>query len=516
MSVHDRYRDVFEAAPIGIIRVAPDGRFLMANHFFCQMLSYQPDELLSMTVFAVTYPDDIAETRTRFERTKMLSLANNRGDRSVDKITKRYLAKDGRQVWCEVAYIPEYGEHGKVKHNLAIVNDISEKKISEDRQLRLAAQLQQSQKMEAIGQLTGGMAHDFNNLLAIILGNLELLEERLDPGSREERLTRAALDAARRGAELNKYLLAFARRQPLTPRLIDLQQVLTEAGNLFRQTLGENIILELKLIDPLWPVSIDVAQLESALLNIAINARDAMPNGGVLTIEAHNATFRERTIEIQAESLSGDFLVLSVSDTGMGMSPEIVARACDPFFSTKGVERSGLGLSMVHGFFRQSGGQIRLYSEPGAGTTIRIYLPRAGDELAGEAGAATPASIATGWETILVVEDNEALRNVVVERLTSLGYRTMTAGSGAEALKIIEGGGPIDLLFTDIVMPGGMNGQDLAKAAKLVQPSLKLLFTSGFTAAPVVADEFRSNLLSKPYSKSDLARYIRGALDSPL
>jgi CheY-like chemotaxis protein len=311
-------------------------------------------------------------------------------------------------------------------------------------------------------------------------------------------------------------LLAFARRQPLAPKVTDLTEAIETAGRLFQRTLGEDLKLEVKLETPLWPVLIDVAQIEAALLNLAVNARDAMPGGGTLTIEARNITLDEGAANLNPEAKPGNFLVVSVSDTGTGMPPEVLAKAFDPFFTTKGTAGTGLGLSMVHGFVKQSGGFTRIYSEPGKGTTVNICLPRAADgtaEAPAEHGSRTPP---TGHETILVVEDNKPLRNLVIRQLNDFGYLTISAGDAAKALDVISRGEPVDLLFTDVVMPGDMDGRALAAAARALRPGLKVLFTSGFTAAAAsaaLASDLDAALLSKPYSADDLARRVRAAID---
>jgi nitrogen-specific signal transduction histidine kinase/ActR/RegA family two-component response regulator len=390
------------------------------------------------------------------------------------------------------------------------VRDVTERQAIE-------GQLRQAQKMEAVGQLTGGLAHDFNNLLGIVLGNLDLLAERFEPGDEAGKLADAAIEAAMRGAELTRQLLAFSRRQPLAPKITYLPPVLEATGNLLRRTLGEAIIFKLKVSDTLWPVLIDVSQLESALLNLSVNARDAMLKGGRLTIEASNVTVDERAFELNQEAMPGDYVLIAVSDTGAGMSEEVLAQVFEPFFTTKGSKGTGLGLSMVHGFLKQSGGCTGIYSEPGRGTTVRLYLPRAaGGEI--PQGETPPAETLTrGHEVILVVEDNKGLRDIALRQLQDLGYRTIPANDGATALGIIQGGAPIDLLFTDVVMPGSMDGRMLADAARRERPGLRILFTSGFTAAAVSTatdDQFGANLLSKPYRKGDLAYRIRAALDA--
>jgi PAS domain S-box-containing protein len=504
-----KYRRTVDLAPVGIAHVGADGRFLMVNEFLCRMLGYDRDELLTMSVVEVTAEEDRTETQDILERRAAGSVPSGR-------LTKRYRHRDGHLIWADVTFVSEAGSGRSGPYGLAIISDITPQKQAETERLRFAAQLQQAQKMEAIGQLTGGMAHDFNNLLAVVLGNLDLLGEMpaLPDAARE--FVTGATEAALRGAELTRNLLAFARRQPLAPRLAEIAQVLQDAGKLLVRTLGGNVVLDVRLDDALWPILIDAAQLESAILNLAINARDAMPGGGRLTIEGRNVTLDPDDCQHNAEAVPGDFVVVTVSDTGTGMPPEIAAKAFDPFFTTKGVRGTGLGLSMVHGFVRQSGGHTRLYSELGRGTRIDLYLPRAAVAAVPAAVQALPLERAHRGESVLVVEDNAPLRRLAVRRLEDLGYRTLEARDAAEALVVLRGAAPIDLLFTDMVMPGGMSGHELAEAAQALRPGLKILFTSGFTAiAPAEhgGPDLGRMLLTKPYQKAALARSVRAALD---
>jgi len=397
-----------------------------------------------------------------------------------------------------------------VRGTVVAVTDLTEHNALEHR-------LQVSQRMEAIGQLTGGLAHDFNNLLGVILGNLDILQEGQAPGSEEWQLTDAAIHAGVRGAELTRQLLAFARQQPLAPRLIDINGLLENTAKLLRRTLGEQIRLEVRAQDTLWPACLDASQLESAILNLAVNARDAMPAGGRLTLEARNVTLDAGAADLTQDALPGDYIAFAISDTGTGMTQEVIEHVFEPFFSTKGNAGTGLGLSMVQGFVKQSGGHTKIYSEVGRGTTIRMYLPRAPEgEVAVEFRPVAP-HIANNSEVILVVEDNKGLRDVALHQLQSLGYRTLPAADADQALELIRGGTQIDLMFTDVVMPGGMDGRDLATAARRLRPNLKVLFTSGFTAAAASAamrDEFGRNLLSKPYRKDELGRRVRAAIDN--
>jgi CheY-like chemotaxis protein len=372
--------------------------------------------------------------------------------------------------------------------------------------------------MEAVGQLTGGVAHDFNNLLGIIIGNLDIAVEQAasDPGLRE--IIVEALNGALRGAELTRRLLAFSRKQPLQPAVVDLNQGLPQIAGMLRRTLGEQVTVELHPDPALWPVRVDPAQLDEAILNLAINARDAMPKGGTVSIETHNVRLDHDYVAANPEAAPGEYVQLSVSDTGSGMSAEVIERCFEPFFTTKGIEKgTGLGLSMVYGFVKQSGGHIKIYSEVGHGTTVKIYLPRSDADASGrgraDAGNDAPAS---GSEVVLMVEDNKDLRVVTLKQLTDLGYRTLEAENARQALTILAAHPEIDLLFTDIVMPGGMTGTELAREAKRLYPKLKILLTSGYTAR-ATANGFHDieglELLNKPFRKRDLAARLRSVLE---
>jgi PAS domain S-box-containing protein len=498
------YRTTFDLAPVGIIHTAPDGQFLMVNDFFCQLLGYTRAELLALRLYDVIDPDDAEASRARYQTEGAASAP-------MATITKRYRHRDGATIWAEVVSAAERDDTGAVRHFTSIVNDTTARHLSEQRQLLLSAQLQQAQRMEVVGGLTGGMAHDFNNLLAVMLGNLGFLQTKFHPGSEAAEVIQEAIGAAGRGAELIKSLLAFSRRQPLAPEITRLNDVLTASARLYGRTLGEDITLDVRLNEALWPVLVDVAQLESAILNLTVNARDAMPRGGTLTIRARNVSLDESAAELNPEVTPGDFIMISVSDTGMGMSADIAARAFDPFFTTKGANGTGLGLSMVHGFVKQSGGHTNIDSETGRGTTVDIYLPRIADDVPRKQAMPVPSTIASGAEAILVVEDNDALRTLVIRQLEHLGYHTLAAADAEAAMAIIRSDEMIDVLFTDIVMPGGMDGWALAEAGRVVRHDLKVLFTSGYTAA-TTAHECGGALLSKPYSMDELALYVRRAI----
>ncbi|MFC5497626.1 response regulator [Caenimonas terrae] len=375
--------------------------------------------------------------------------------------------------------------------------------------------LLQAQKLDAMGKLTGGVAHDFNNVLQIIGSNLHLLQAGLGPDPQAERLLRAAAGAVERGARLSGQLLAFARRQPLRSLPMNINRRVREMGDMLRRALGEAIEIRAVLDDDLWNTLADPGQLENVILNLAINARDAMPQGGRLTIETANATLDEHYARAAGDVLPGPYVMLAVSDTGTGMTADVLAQAFDPFFTTKpeGVG-TGLGLSMAYGFAKQSAGHIRIYSEPGSGTSIKLYLPRSDDAEAVLPPAATGA-VSGGSETILVVEDDVAVQAAVVQMLAALGYKVLRANDAQAALALIESGVHVDLLFTDVVMPGPLRSPELAARAKLLLPRLAVLFTSGYTHNAIVHGgrlDPGVELLSKPYRQEDLARKVRQML----
>ena len=374
--------------------------------------------------------------------------------------------------------------------------------------------LQQSQKLDAIGQLTGGVAHDFNNMLTVISGTIEVLVEDLANQPELQKTAELIDEAADRCSELIQHLLAFARRQPLQPRDVDVNATVLDIAKLLRPTLGEQVEVNSILEPETASAHIDASQLANSLLNMAINARDAMPNGGKLLLETRNVVLDEAYAQANPDARPGRYVMLAVSDTGAGMSQDVMDKVFEPFFTTKDVGKgSGLGLSMVYGFVKQSGGHIRIYSEVGHGTTIKLYLPPARGEV--EAAPAAAAALPGGHETIMVVEDDALVRNFVSGQLQSLGYRTVGAANGPAALSLIEDGQAFDLLFTDVIMPGGMSGRDLAEQVRKRRPGIKVLYTSGYTDSAIVHQGRLDPgvlLLTKPYRKSQLATMIRRAL----
>ncbi len=422
----------------------------------------------------------------------------------------RLVRPDGRVIWVRDVMKVERRDDGR-RIGFGFVLDITD---SKNRELQLA----QAQKMEAVGKLTGGVAHDFNNLLTVILGSLELIELSMPKDPQNLTRVRLASEAARRGSELTQRLLAFARQQMLMPRRVELNDHVAQMGELLRRTLGAGIAVRMQLASDLWSLRVDPAWLESTILNLAVNARDAMPNGGTLTIETANRQLSEATVVDGTEIAPGRYVALFVSDTGIGMTPEVVGRAFDPFFTTKPTGKgTGLGLSMVYGFVKQSGGHIRIYSEAGVGTAVKIYLPTTDwTEAAGEEARDAHSDSPRGRETVLVVEDDESVRQTVVAMLQSLGYQVLTAADGMSALKILEAKGKVDLLLTDVIMPGKLNGPALASEAVKQRPTLRVLYMSGYTEnafGPDGAQSAEIDWLAKPFTKADLARKIRRLLD---
>ena len=413
----------------------------------------------------------------------------------------------------------ELAERRRAEEALKTLNATLEHQVAErtEQLQRSAEALRQSQKMEAIGQLTGGVAHDFNNLLQAIVGNLELIRRLGTTDQRMMRAAEGALNGARRAAALTQRLLAFARRQPLSPKPVDINMLVRGMSELLHRTLDETIEVETVFGAGLWRVEADATELESAILNLAVNSRDAMAGGGRLTIETGNAYIDEAYVASHADVSPGQYVVLSVSDTGTGMDAETVRQAFEPFFTTKPVgQGTGLGLSQVYGFVKQSGGHVKIYSEVGLGTTVRIYLPRytGQDEAIGTAGA---AALPEGKETILVVEDDDDVRAFSVDSLQELGYRVLEAANGPAALRIVQREPDIRLLFTDVVLPGGMTGAQIAAQAAALRPSMKVLFTTGYARNAIVHHgrlDTGVQLLTKPFSFTDLASKVRDLLDA--
>lgn len=421
--------------------------------------------------------------------------------------------KDGARFWASVIIDPIRDDNGALVGFAKVTRDLSEKRAIEE-------QLRQSQKMEAVGQLTGGLAHDFNNLLTGISGSLEMMQMRIAQGRMAdfERYALAAQGAVKRAAALTHRLLAFARRQTLDPRPTNANRLLMSLEELVRRTVGPDITVEVVGASGLWPTLVDSNQLENAILNLCINARDAMPEGGKLTIETANKWIDERAAR-RHDLPIGQYVSICVTDTGVGMTPEVIEKAFDPFFTTKPIgEGTGLGLSMIYGFARQSGGQVRIYSEVGEGTTMCIYLPRHAEDAPPEENVELPLNLdAVGeGEVVLVIDDDPTIRMLVAEVLADLGYAVIEAVDGPGGLKVLESNAKVDLLITDVGLPGGMNGRQVADAARVNRPSLKVLFITGYAENAVIGKGRLDNgmfVITKPFQMDVLARRIREIIE---
>jgi len=489
---------IFQTSLDLILTVDGRGTIKRVSPSSLRLLGWTPQEMVGHSGREFIYPEDLDSTRTQMRRARRGHLTTN--------FDCRYIHRNGQIV--PMAWTGVWSEQDR--EHFFIGRDMSERIAIEDR-------LSHLQRMKALGQLTGGIAHDFNNLLGIITASLDLLLQMPALPAEASGLAQSAINAAERGADLVRQLLAFARQQPLKPQRIDTNGLIGNLALLLGRTIGQNIQVTFRPGADTSPVHADPANLEAAIANFAVNARDAMPEGGRLLIETGNSELDADYAQRNPGVSAGEYVVISVTDTGTGIPPAVLDRIFEPFFTTKEAGKgNGLGLSMVFGFVQQSGGHVKAYSEVGHGTTIRMYLPRAG-----EAAASPPTETeevptsAAGRERILVVEDNDGVRQLVLLQLARLGYDVLEASAPAQALKLLDSGEKVDLLFTDIIMPGGMNGHVLAREAASRRPGLKVLFTSGFPGAVLAHDSATldaGNLLSKPYRLQELAEKIRSAL----
>ncbi|MBO1907776.1 PAS domain-containing protein [Microvirga sp. 3-52] len=483
-----------------------DGTITATNPAWTTLLGWREEELLDSNFFDLVHPDDLESTRAE--------AGNLSQGITTLRFDNRYRHKDGSYRWLSWIAVPD------VDLIHAVGRDVTPEKEAEETLRQTEEALRQSQKMEAVGQLTGGIAHDFNNLLTGIVGSLDLMQTRIAQGRTEavERYAKAAMSSAQRAAALTHRLLAFARRQPLAPKTVDVNKLAVSMEDLLRRTLGEAIQMEFVTAGGLWLTRCDAHQLESAILNLAINARDAMPGGGKLTIETCNTHLDRAYASLHPGVRHGQYVCVAVTDTGTGMPPDVIERAFDPFFTTKPIgQGTGLGLSMIYGFAQQSEGHARIYSEVGQGTTVKIYLPRfngAVEEEAETAGLADAPRSEAG-ETVLVVEDEPVVRDLIVDVLKDLGYRPLEAVDGTSGLKMLQSSRRIDLLVTDVGLPG-MNGRQLADQAREHRPDLKVLFITGYAENAAVASGFLEHgmeMITKPFAVEALAIRIREMIE---
>ena len=561
-SAHLDYRVLFESAPGLYLALNLDLVIVAASDAYLRATMTSRDGIIGRGIFEV-FPDNPADPTATGARNLRASLTRVLWSGQADAMAvQQYdIARpDGggfeERHWSPVN-LPVLAADGSLRYIIHSVEDVSEflkrekvddvqKRVTEELltrteklgaeiyrraqqlqeandRLRLAneklatsqAALYQAQKMEAVGQLTGGVAHDFNNLLTVIIGNIDFLDSEAGDNPRLRKLTATIRRSAERGARLTTQLLAFSRRQPLRPEICNLNTLILDFDVLIKRAVGETVAVRADLHPGLWPCSVDPAQFEAGMLNLIVNARDAMPTGGSLSIATQNIVIAAGDAAFADDVAPGQFVMISISDTGTGMSPEILERAFEPFYTTKEVGKgSGLGLSQLYGFVRQSGGTVKIVSKIGGGTTVTIYLPSATRETP-QAEPASPSAKPKGSETVLVVEDDPDVLEIAVETLSDLGYRILVAYDGVEAMAILERDEPIDLLFTDIVMPYGISGIQLARQARKLRQDIKVLLTSGYTMQTLSAEygsEKEFVIIGKPYRQTELAEHVRRAL----
>jgi PAS domain S-box-containing protein len=485
-----------------LVVVGADGIFRSVSPSWIRVLGHPPDDVIGRSFLEFVHPDDAALTQN--------GLDTAAATQNLTAFENRYVSNSGETKWLSW--------NTSVENDLvyAYGRDITAEKAQAAALTAAEDQLRQSQKMEAIGQLTGGVAHDLNNTLTVITGGIEMLTDGVADQPALVEVAAMVDQAVGRASELTHGLLSFARKQPLQPRSIDVNALVLETVKLLGPSLGEPIEIETRTVEDLWPALADPSQLTNAVVNLAINARDAMPNGGKLLLEIDNVDLDPAFAEQRPDVVAGPYVMLAVSDTGTGIPAAIRGRVFDPFFTTKEVGRgTGLGLSMVYGFVKQSGGHIHLYSEEGFGTTIRIYLPRAATHQDVAVGP-TVSVTRGGKESLLVVEDDPLVRNYVLADLAKLGYSLHPATNAAEALEMVNKGLDYDLLFTDVILSGAINGRQLVEALRKRRPGLRVLYTSGYTENAILYHGRLDPgvvLLQKPYRREDLARLVRLALD---
>ncbi|WP_246799633.1 ATP-binding protein [Bradyrhizobium sp. CCBAU 51753] len=554
------FKALFEAAPgLYLVLTPPEFRIAAASDAYLRATKTERAAILGRALFDVfpDNPDDPAADGVRNLRASLERVVQFRrpDTMSVQKYDIRKPEAEGggfEERYWSPRNSPVFGPGGQLSYIIHRVEDVTQfihlkrRGVEQDKladqlrerteqmeaeifmrareveaareQLEAEQKLRQVQKMEAVGHLTGGIAHDFNNILTVITGLIDILAEAVEHDAALSSVTKMISDAASRGAEVTKHLLAFSRQQPLQPREADLNTLVQDTARLLRPSLGEQIEIETSLEPDAWPAFIDPNHMATALLNLAVNARDAMPDGGKLMLETSNVILDETYAASNLDVRAGEYVMVAVSDTGAGIPETIREKVFEPFFTTKDTGKgTGLGLSMVYGFIKQSDGHLKIYSEEGHGTSIKLYLPRSSGDME-EAEPPAVVDARGGNETILVVEDDPLVRNYVSAQLEQLGYRTLVTANGPEALAAIDKGFVCDVLFTDVIMSGGMNGRQVADAVLAKLPSVRVLFTSGYTEDAIFHHgrlDPDVTLLAKPYRKSDLARMIRQVLTQP-
>jgi PAS domain S-box-containing protein len=498
-----------------IFMLDPEGHVTNWNTGAARIKGYAAEEILGQHFSTFYTPEELAEKVPW----KALETARNEGRFTAEGWRVR---KDGSRFWANVVIDAIRDDTGELIGFAKITRDLTERREAQLELERSQQALFQAQKMEAVGQLTGGLAHDFNNLLAGISGSLELIRRRLLEGRLNdiERYATAALGASSRAASLTHRLLAFSRRQTLDPKPVNANRLIADMEELLRRTLGPSVVLETAFAAGLWACFCDPNQLENAVLNLCINGRDAMPEGGRLTVETGNTWIDDDT-SVERDLVPGQYVTVCVTDTGTGMSRDVIARAFDPFFTTKPTGKgTGLGLSMVYGFARQSEGQVRIYSEEGQGTTVKMYLPRHHGEVPDAIAVPEPleAPKAEDGETVLIVDDEPTVRMLVADTLAQLGYQAIEAGDAASGLRVLESDARIDLLITDVGLPGGMNGKQMADQARTNRPRLKVLFITGYAENAAISNGHLGpgmHVLSKPFAIDKLTARIKALIAEP-
>jgi two-component system cell cycle sensor histidine kinase/response regulator CckA len=505
----EQYRLIAENTKDLICTLDLQGSFHYVSPSFKKVLGYSPEELTGLNVFSLVHPDDRETTMKIYQQAFINKEAGN--------AEFRYRHKNGNWRIFESVGSWIFSGNGTPSRSVLVSRDITERKQTEEKMAVLQAQLGQSQKMEAIGRLAGGIAHDFNNILAVIQGYTDLCLFNIPKENRMREDIKAISNAVKRAANLINQLLAFSRRQAMRLEVIDLNPVLQNLEKMLRRVIGEDVEFATRLAVNLGRIKADPGQIEQILLNLALNARDAMPSGGKLIIETVNLTLSETYSQSYIGLTAGHYVMISITDTGLGMTKEVKQRIFEPFFTTKEIGKgTGLGLSMVYGIVKQSGGHIEVDSEPGKGTTFRIYFPRVDEPMVEEKEQDTGGS-SLGNETILLVEDEEDVRKLIARILREQGYKVLEASQGREVFSLCEGqGGPIHLMVTDMIMPE-MNGMELAKQIKQIYPEMKVLYMSGYSPDKVATDcekvEKEIEFIQKPFTVDRLARKIREVLE---